>query len=105
MSHSDALAKTINKQIRRIYKENQSVIVELGTIKADLSLSITSLSDTIPQGEYMTGRGVGKLVEDDVVLVLWVDSEPIVTASFGEEEEEDNNLVPLTDEEIAKILV
>lgn len=107
-SHSDALAKTINNQIRRLYKENESVIVELGTITADVSLSVPSLSDTIPKGEYMTGRGVGKLNRDDVVLVLWVGSEPIVTASFGEEDddgEEEYRLTPLTEEEIAKILV
>lgn len=102
-SHSDALAKTINSQIRKIYKENKDIIVELGTIMSDISLSVPSLSDTIPKGEYMKGRGVGKLAENDVVLVLWVGSEPIVTASFAEDG--DDGLVPLTNEEIAKILV
>lgn len=103
-SHADSLAKTINSQVRRIFNENQSVIVELGTIKSDLSLAIPSLNDTIPKGEYMTAGGVGNLENDDVVLVLWVGSEPIITASF-KEEENDVALRPLTDEEILKILV
>lgn len=103
-SHAEELGKTINNQVRRIFKENQSVIVELGTITADISLAVPSLSDTIPEGEYMTAGSVGLLAEDDVVLVLWVGNEPVVTASFREGGSI-SSLTPLTAEDIRRILI
>ena len=82
-SHADELAKTINKQVKRIYRENKSIVAEIGSITKVNGLAVSSLSDIIPHGEYMTNRDI-TLTEGDMVLVVWAGNEPIVTAVIVE---------------------
>ncbi|MCI8414911.1 MAG: hypothetical protein HFF00_04700 [Ruminiclostridium sp.] len=66
--------------IRESQKAGSSPPLELGTLNADGSLSVDSLSRSIPKGEYMVGRHLqgdtGNIPRR--VLIAWVGVEPIV---------------------------
>lgn len=70
------LARTLS---RRMNKQSESPpIVDLGTIKKNGSLVAHTFPETIAQSDYSILEGIDDLQENDRVLVVWVDSEPVI---------------------------
>lgn len=104
MNPIDDLANVLDIQMKRtVSAANKFPTYELGTIQSNMSLSVSSLSNNIPKGEYMVSfrLTIGSLtfktkVEEehahsvtlptqlrglkagDRVLVAWVGTEPVV---------------------------
>lgn len=53
MSEMEKFGKMINDRSRQVAEANKDQAPELGIINKDLSLSVTSLSNPIPKGDYM----------------------------------------------------
>ena len=47
------LGKIMDTQMKSIVKGNQGITTELGTITANMGLSVSSLGNVIPKGDYM----------------------------------------------------
>lgn len=99
----EELGKIINQQMKEVLNRNKGITVELGTINANNSLSVASLSNAIPKGDYMISLHLTQssqtlntssveehehsinlpsklrgLKSGDRVIVAWVGTEPIV---------------------------
>ena len=83
------LGKLMNSQMKRISKVNKDIAMEFGTISSNMSLSVSSLGNEIPKGDYMmslhlqgSNDGLPEqlrgLKPGDRVLVAWVGTEPVV---------------------------
>ena len=102
-SHIEELGKMMDSQMKHIVKKNLGITVELGTINQNMALSISSLGNAIPKGDYMISRHLLNesmeldtstkedhkhtvtlpnklrgLQKGDRVLVAWVGTEPVV---------------------------
>ena len=53
MSNIEELGKLMDTQMKRVFSGNKGISLELGKINADLSLSVDSLGNAIPRGDYM----------------------------------------------------
>ena len=79
------LAELINSRIQTVVQGRESVVAELGKIKANGSLAVNSLTNEIPQGSYYIAGALAKKKEEkgyitqsgESVLVIWVGSLPI----------------------------
>ena len=103
MNPIEELASVLDGQVKKTVSASKTLTFELGTIVGNMALSVSSLSNNIPKGEYMvsfrltTGSLTFKTkVEEnhahsitlpsqfrglqvgDRVLVAWVGTEPIV---------------------------
>ena len=104
MNPIEELANVLDSQVKKtVSAANKNPVLELGTIVGNMALSVSSLGNNIPKGEYMvsfrltTGDLALKTnVEDDHahsvtlpsqfrglqvgdrVLVAWVGTEPVV---------------------------
>ena len=47
------LGKLMGDQMKNVFEKNKGITVELGTINPDMSLSVGSLGNAIPKGDYM----------------------------------------------------
>lgn len=47
------LGKLMGDQMKNVFEKNKGITVELGTINEDMSLSVGSLANAIPKGDYM----------------------------------------------------
>lgn len=47
------LGKMMNGQMMNVMRANSSITLELGRINGDMSLSVSSLGNSIPKGDYM----------------------------------------------------
>lgn len=100
------LGKDMVAQMKQVIMRNSGVTVELGTIGRNMSLSVTSLKNAIPTGDYMVSLHLAQAslqlstsIEEspdrhnhtinlpaklrgiqagDRVVVAWVGTEPIV---------------------------
>lgn len=85
------LGKDMVAQMKQVIMRNSGVTVELGTIGGNMSLSVTSLKNAIPKGDYMVSLHLTQashtinlpaklrgIQVGDRVVVLWVGTEPIV---------------------------
>ncbi len=88
MDNITVFSELLNKQIQRVRKAGEERFLELGTIGNDLSLTVDSLQDTIPKGDYLLAlrltasakpleplRGIRR---GDRVIVSWISGQPIV---------------------------
>lgn len=80
MNNIDRLGDLIAGQIKKTIAGNASIITELGQIKANNALQVSSLKNYIPKGQYMVTRTAREngLSAGDRVIVIWVGNEPIV---------------------------
>ena len=80
MNNIDRLGDLIAGQIKKTIVGNASIITELGQIKANNALQVSSLKNYIPKGQYMVARTAREngLSAGDRVIVIWVGNEPIV---------------------------
>lgn len=80
MNNIDRLGDLIAGQIKKTIVGNASIITELGQIKANNALQVSSLKNYIPKGQYMVTRTAREngLSAGDRVIVIWVGNEPIV---------------------------
>lgn len=99
----EELGQLMNSQMKNIMKRNMGITVELGTINQNMSLSVASLGNAIPKGDYMISLHLSQesqkiqtsteeehqhdvtlpselrgLQAGDRVIVAWVGTEPIV---------------------------
>lgn len=99
----EELGKMMGDQMKRINQANKGVTLELGTIRDNMALSVSSLGNAIPKGDYMIAlrltagsltiktskeeehlhsvdlpEKMRSLRAGDRVLVAWVGTEPIV---------------------------
>lgn len=68
----DDFGNIMDTHMKEIYRSNTTVSVELGTISGDMSLSVGSLQNAIPKGDYMVSLHltVGSLVLDTTKIPL-----------------------------------
>lgn len=98
----EALGNLMVQQTQRIVGSNEKLIVCLGTVNGDLSLTIDGIGGDVPKGQYMVSlhltrpekvvsevadghshevsTGLRPLKSGDRVLIVFVGTEPIVTA-------------------------
>ena len=99
----EELGMLMNSQMKNIMKRNTGITLELGTINNDMGLSVASLGNAIPKGDYMVSLHLSQesleietsteeehehvvslpanlrgLQAGDRVIVAWVGTEPIV---------------------------
>lgn len=55
-SQVEELGKMITAQMKSVYQRNSGITIELGTITSNMGLSVDSLGNTIPKGDYMISR-------------------------------------------------
>lgn len=101
-SNIEELGKMLNTHMKNVTSRNTGITVELGTINANMALTVASLGNAIPKGDYMlslhlkpTGTFQTETTEGhthtvtlpdklrglkagDRVIVAWVGTEPIV---------------------------
>ena len=58
MNNIERLGNLFTSQIKRTVDGNKSIIAELGTIGANLSLKVSSVKNAIPKGQYMLSRSL-----------------------------------------------
>ena len=80
MNNIERLGDLLSNRMKETVHGNSSVTAELGTIGSNLSLSVTSIRNSIPKGQYMISRNVilNGLEKGNRVLVVWVGNEPVV---------------------------
>jgi len=66
MDNLTAFGELLNQQMQRVRKSEKQRVLELGTIKDDLSLTVDSLKDTIPKGDYLIALRLTALTGDDL---------------------------------------
>lgn len=74
------LGETLNKRMQKTAKSAVGIVVELGIINANLSMTPDSLQVAIPDGDYMISAGQDPQ-PGDRVLVAWCGNEPVVIAA------------------------
>lgn len=97
-SNMQRLGNMLSDRMKKTAGAYKTTALELGTINSNLSLTIDSLSGTVPKGDYMvnimltgsepvdTGQEnplpsvIKKLEGGDRVLVAWCGNEPVVIA-------------------------
>lgn len=102
-SQIEEMGKMMSSQMFNVYKANTGITVELGSITSNMALSVASLGNAIPKGDYMISRhltladlnvktskeedhvhevalpsNLRGLRAGDRVLVVWVGTEPVV---------------------------
>ncbi len=111
MNNLTAFGELLNSQMQRIRRAGESMNLELGTIGGELELTVDSLKDSIPKGEYLlslhlTGLTKDKLVTQveslhshvlpsplrgikpsDRVLVAWAGGQPVIVDIVAESKE------------------
>ncbi len=65
MDNITVFSELLNKQIQRVRKAGEERFLELGTIGDDLSLTVDSLQDTIPKGDYLIALRLTALTGND----------------------------------------
>lgn len=66
MNQLTALAELLSKQMQTIRKAGNSLLLELGRIQSDLSLSVDSLKDSIPKGDYLLSLSLTGLTGENL---------------------------------------
>lgn len=66
MNQLTALADLLFAQMQAVRKAGTSVLLELGRIQNDLSLSVDSLKDNIPKGDYLLSLYLTGLTGDNL---------------------------------------
>ncbi len=66
MNNLTALGELIGAQMQRVRKAGAETVLELGTVNGDLSLSVDSLRDTVPKGEYLLSLHLTALSGDEL---------------------------------------
>ena len=109
MNQLTALAELLSERMQTVRKAGNPLLLELGRIQNDLSLSVDSLQDSIPKGDYLLSLSLISLTGEnlrsqdipccysgdsrshilpeslrgikpgDRVLVVWAGGQPIVT--------------------------
>lgn len=82
-SGANKLARSIDGRISRNISANKGMIADFGVIQEDGSLMTNSFDYPIPNGEYTVLSNVVANIGSSVVI-LWIDSEPVVVNSIGE---------------------
>lgn len=59
-SNIEELGKMMNVQMKNVMSANSGVMVELGVINSNMSLSVASLGNAIPKGDYMVSLHLTK---------------------------------------------
>lgn len=98
-SQIEELGKLMKSQMNNVFNANRGITVELGTINKNMSLSVASLGNAIPKGDYMISlhlthanlkietenkdtitlpQKLRGLQAGDRVIVAWVGTEPVV---------------------------
>ena len=70
------LARILDK--RSVEHQDDSLVADIGGIKAGKKLKLNSYPVLIPPTEYSACTGVGLLRKGDRVLVVWAGDEPVV---------------------------
>ncbi len=99
MDNLTAFGELLNQQMQNVRKAGEERTLEFGTIGDDLSLTVDSLKDVIPKGDYLLALRLTALTGDrltssehthvlpeplrgirpgDRVIVAWVGGQPIV---------------------------
>ena len=63
-SNLDRFGALLSGFVRETQKASNGLMLELGTLNADGSLSVDSLSRSIPKGEYMVGLHLQSSIDD-----------------------------------------
>lgn len=83
MNQLTALAELLSERIQTALKAGNSILLELGRMQNDFSLTADSLKDSIPKGDYLLSLSLTEsprnIKPGDRVLVAWVGGQPIVT--------------------------
>jgi|GEM_PF-6456519 len=66
MNQLTALAELLSERMQTVLKAGNSILLELGRIRNDLSLSVDSLKDYIPKGDYLLSLSLTGLTGDNL---------------------------------------
>ncbi len=64
MDNLTAFGELLNQQMQRVKRSGESNPIELGTIGNDFSLTVDSLKDAIPKGDYLLALRLTALTGD-----------------------------------------
>lgn len=64
MNQLTALAELLSARMQAVRKAGNTLLLELGRIQNDLSLSVDSLQDSIPKGDYLLSLSLISLTGD-----------------------------------------
>lgn len=78
------LGETLNKRMQKTAQSAVGIVVELGIINANMSMTPDSLQVAIPNGDYMISAGQDPH-PGERVLVAWCGNEPVVIAAASAE--------------------
>ena len=70
------LAAILDK--RSVEHQDDSLVADIGGIKAGKKLKLNSYPVLIPPSDYSACKGLGLLRKGDRVLVVWAGDEPVV---------------------------
>jgi len=70
MNNLTALAELLNSQMQKVRKAGERVYIEFGTIGGELELTVDSLRDVIPKGDYLVSLHLVGLTGDDLRSIV-----------------------------------
>lgn len=72
------LAHTIQKRVKQISRNDRVEYTDIGTITSNGGLKLDNFDPIIPEGDYSKCSKCGELSNDDRVLIVWANGEPVV---------------------------